>query len=583
MKLLILLVSLTSICADHKNSSSCPLWHNRIPGSDSCECGDSIGGAVLCHEGHVYLRVDYAMVWDSQNNQTVVAASRYVYHNSSAISSHLRVYSLLSNDTTELQLNYLMCQKNYRKGFLCENCLPNYGPIPHSSKCYECGDPPLPSAIALYLAMQFLPIALLFLLITTFRINITAGPMLGYIFFCQAHILLARELGTSYKTILAQVGRLKTIFYLSFYLSVIWSLDFLQVLYNIYPFCISPNLRDLDILLLNFISVLFPLFLVALTYILIELHARDCKIVVCCWKPFHSCFARFRRNWSASDSIVHAFASLLLLSFANLNYNAFELLKSINIYNSTGDAVSKNVLFNRPSLHWYTHKNIYHCILVLLFLFFFGICPSLLLLLYPIQIMRVKLQRCFSQRLQITLNTFVETFHGPLKDGCNGTRDFRIIPGLIACLVLLLNTLGCLAHIGNYGNYLVLTFVVTFATISILTAYAHPFKSSITNLSVTFHFMWMAAIGALLVLWWQALNMDTRVLTKLLLIFVPVPHILMLIWVLYKIKTKLHSCQKMGRVFSFVMGWTMIGKQLRRMITSLLPDVLVDSQYHELT
>ena len=197
--------------------------------------------------------------------------------------------------------------------------------------------------------------------------------------------------------------------------------------------------------------------------------------------------------------------------------------------------------------------------------------------------MRVKLQRCFSQRLQITLNTFVETFQGPMKDGCNGTRDFRIIPGLIACLVLLLNTLCCLAHIGNYGNYLILTFVVTFATISILTAYAHPFKSSITNLSVTFHFVWMAAIGALLVLWWQALNMNTHVLTKLLLVFVPVPHILMLIWVLYKIETKLHSCQKMGRAFSLVMGWTMIGKRLRRMMTSLIPDVLFDSQYHELT
>ena len=126
MKLLILLIALTTIYADDNSSSSCPLWHNRIPGSDSCECGDSIGGAVLCHEGHVYLRVDYAMVWDSKKNQTVVATSRYVYHNSSAISSHMRVYSLIPNDTTELQF---MCGKNNRKGFLCENCLPDHGSI----------------------------------------------------------------------------------------------------------------------------------------------------------------------------------------------------------------------------------------------------------------------------------------------------------------------------------------------------------------------------------------------------------------------------------------------------------------------
>ena len=503
MELLILLVALTSICANANNSSTCPLWHNRMPGSDSCQCGNSIGGAVFCFDCQLYLRVDYAMVWDNKNNETVVAASRYIHHNYSAIRGDMRVYSLIPNNTTELQLNSLMCKMNNREGFLCEKCLPNYGPFPHYSECYKCGKRSLPSAVVLYLTMQFLPIAILFILIITFRINITAGPMLGYIFFCQAHILLVREVATLYHTLLAQVKDWSVIFYISFFLSVIWSLDFLQVPHVIQPYCISHKLSDYDLLLLNFVSVLFPFFLVVLTYVLIELHARDFRIVVCCWKPFHSCFARIRRNWSASDSIIHAFASLLVLSFATLNYNAFELLKSINIYNASGDAVTKIVLFNHPSIHLYTHK---HSILVFIFLFCFGICPSLLLLVYPIRILRVKLQKCFSQRFQITLNTFVETLQGPFKDGCNGTRDFRIIPGLVACLILLLNALGCLSHIGNYSNYLIPTFVITFAAISMFTAYAHPFKSSITNLSITFHFMWMAAIGAVLVLWWQALT-----------------------------------------------------------------------------
>ena len=34
----------------------------------------------------------------------------------------------------------------------------------------------------------------------------------------------------------------------------------------------------------------------------------------------------FGRKWSASDSIIHAFASLLLLLFVNLNYDSHNLL-----------------------------------------------------------------------------------------------------------------------------------------------------------------------------------------------------------------------------------------------------------------
>ena len=209
-----------------------------------------------------------------------------------------------------------------------------------------------------------------------------------------------------------------------------------------------------------FLSVFYPLFLVIFTFVLVELHAHNCRIVVCCWKPFHLCFVSIRRNWSASDSVVYAFTSLLLLSFAILNYNAYELLKTINIYNANGDTVRRNVLFNHPSKHLYSHKYAYFGVVVVTLLFFFGICPSLLLLLYPIRYFRVKLQRCCSQRLQITMNMFVETIHGPFKDGCNGTHDFRTVAGLVVCLILLFNTFCCLAPSGNYINFLLPVYIL---------------------------------------------------------------------------------------------------------------------------
>ena len=118
-------------------------------------------------------------------------------------------------------------------------------------------------------------------------------------------------------------------------------------------YCISESLNNINVLLLNFVSVLYPLFLVISTYIFIELHARNFRPIIIMWKPFGRCLSKVRRNWSATDSIVHAYATLLFLTFSTLNHNVLQILKSTNVYNSTGK-VYTNVLVNRPSIHVYS-------------------------------------------------------------------------------------------------------------------------------------------------------------------------------------------------------------------------------------
>ena len=80
--------------------------------------------------------------------------------------------------------------------------------------------------------------------------------------------------------------------------------------------------------------------------------------------------------------------------------------------------------------------------------------------------------------------------------------------------------------------------------LSVLNAYIEPCKSSIANLSLTFHFMLMAVLTALIILWRQDLNMDTSVLAALFAIFMPVPHVLMFLWVCYKIQKRFHLRQR---------------------------------------
>ena len=134
-----------------------------------------------------------------------------------------------------------------------------------------------------------------------FCINVFKGPMLGYIIFCQSFIILALKMPAIYvhhlNNVLADISLL---------LSTTRSLDSLPVTRFFPPFCLSHKLWNMD---------MFP-YICSLPCVsfgcLLELHARGFKVIVYCWKPFHPCFVRIRRNWSSSDPIIHAFTSLII-------------------------------------------------------------------------------------------------------------------------------------------------------------------------------------------------------------------------------------------------------------------------------
>ena len=573
--LLLLTVVMCGVRAD--SNDGCPLWHYRPDGESECRCGNTLHGAIICSDSLVYLRIDYAM--DVLDNTTIVGLSKYAYRNYSALASHLRVYSVIPNTTPQKELNKIMCSKSNREGFLCSKCLPNHGPSAYYYKCIRC-DHSLLSSIIIYLITKLAPVMMLYLLILIFRINFTKGPMLGYICFCQVHSMAVKEMMYLYDLLLIKLKHFKLFLTISYCFSAIWNLD-LQSTGLIPHFCLSPSLSDFDVLFLNFITVLFPLCLVIITYILIELHARNCRVLVFCWKPFNSCFAKFRRNMSISDSVIHAFSSLMLLSFITLNYNVYSIFSEINVYaaNSSGPHLTNILKHHSTTTGAFlkTPKCISYFTISIMLLFFLGVVPSLLLLLYPIRTFGALLQKCFSQRLLLRLDIFLETFQGSFKDGLNGTRDFRIIPGVLALMIICQSIVSCLGQSNGYRNFIMPSHVIVAVTISLLCAYVHPFKSSSSNLSVTFHFMWMAAICFLYMLLFQDLDMDTTVLVTAVAILVPVPHLLMFFWLCHKIQKKLQLCQRCATAFSYVLG------EREQCSNTLLPDRLLNSkEYCEL-
>ena len=55
-------------------------------------------------------------------------------------------------------------------------------------KCADCSNLSEYYAIPLYMVLQLLPVTLLFFTVVLFKFNITSGPLLGHVIFCQVYI-----------------------------------------------------------------------------------------------------------------------------------------------------------------------------------------------------------------------------------------------------------------------------------------------------------------------------------------------------------------------------------------------------------
>ena len=80
--------------------------------------------------------------------------------------------------------------------------------------------------------------------------------------------------------------------------------------------CLEVNI--LQALALDYAIACYPLLLIVASYVLIELHAHNFRLLVYLWKPFRRLFIYFRKQWNIKTSVIEVFATFLLL--ANLKF-----------------------------------------------------------------------------------------------------------------------------------------------------------------------------------------------------------------------------------------------------------------------
>ena len=242
------------------------------------------------------------------------------------------------------------------KGPLCGKCTGDTGPSIYSvgSECVPCS----PVNVVYYILLQYLPTTLLFLVVLFFRVNVTAAPMAHYVLFCNMTVFYYKFAPWLYTSLYGTSNPyISTLVKSAITLNSVWSLDALFFLSP--PLCISTHMEDIYKPFLEFLATLYPFILLLLTYVAIELHARDFTPVVVFWKLFHRVCVRFYRTWDPNASIIQAFSSLFFLSYAKLNFLIIVPFLTSPVFNSDGHNERKMAMvFIDPTVPSFATKHI---------------------------------------------------------------------------------------------------------------------------------------------------------------------------------------------------------------------------------
>ena len=347
-----------------------------------------------------------------------------------------RVYVSLPDNITEL--NDYMCGVMNRKGLVCSECMEGFSPAMTSIgfQCSNCSG--VWYGVPLYLLLEFVPITIFYVFIVSSGISVTSAPMSSFVLYCQ----LAAHLFTSFTTLTAVIENeygTAVLYFIEIITSLcaIWNLDFFR--YVIPPFCISPHLKLLHIFVLYYISAFYPLCLIGITWILIELQSRSFKPLTWLWYRIKVCCCCKRNIKVSKLKIVDVFASFFLLSYTKLLYTSFYFLIYLHI--EKNGSPFRLVSGIDPSFGYFSKEHAIFALFAILILIGPVLVPVLILTFYPVKAFRSLLD-CLkiSGRSRVALNQFVEKFHSCYRDGLKSNRDMRsfvVLPFILRSLVFL--------------------------------------------------------------------------------------------------------------------------------------------------
>ena len=371
------------------------------------------------------------------------------------------------------ELDNFTCGWLKRTGLLCSHCRNQSHGVAVLSYRYECVEC-LGSIYGwpLYFTLVLVPVTIFFFVIIACNIRATASHMNAFICTVQISLYAINSLISGVHTnfdkfVVTLLG--------------IWNLDFFQ--YTFPPFCIDKNYSTLRVLSFGYINAFYPLALLIITYICIELYNKNYRLFRAVWLPFGLCLSFIQKHLSvklhinAKLNVLNAFATFIILAYCKILHTNFALLTPMQLFESNGSPPSgtRYTLYN-ASVPYLGEDHKPYFILAIIVLLVFNIFPMLLLFLYPTKPFQ-KLLNCFPRMRWDNLHIFMDFFQGCYKNGTNNTLDYRYFAGLYH----LIRFISLTSIIHSDWSYTIIIQSILYLTVSILFGVLRPYRNDIYN------------------------------------------------------------------------------------------------------
>ena len=344
----------------------------------TCHCGVlSVMGIAECNENHSVLKRDHWAGYLPSTDQHSCDGQKFFTGLCPPGYCHMHPTKLPENSSQQ-ELQNVVCSGCHRKGLLCGDCLESKGIAVNFNGirpvCVSCDEGLSKVGILVWILSEWVPMLAFMFVLMLFNIDLVSGRFNSFLLFAQ---LLA------FSTIRgdAELGSVHNAFVRIYrFLYGMWNLDFFGVLLP--PYCLTPHahLTLLQTILLHYSIGLFPL-TVAITLIVLE---RSAEKWICCHRV-DQCLRRMRR-WKAkySDGMSYDRA---LPAFVILGFTRFLVSSSYILVNQiiTGeDGERKVVVWWQGSVPYGSIQHIAYLIPAIVILLVFVLLPSFVLLTLPI-------------------------------------------------------------------------------------------------------------------------------------------------------------------------------------------------------
>ena len=480
----------------------CPVWFELR--GNTCVCSNSarFRRQVTCFSGDSYRNASlsvasfYCVTYDEEFNTTVIGTT--IYTPGCQTGSPLGNYPVpITCNASEF--NERVCSQLNMEGRLCGRCKDGYSLqfATHTPKCIRCNYPVYYWSI--FLLRCIFPTTILYMLLLFFKVDINTPPAVSIIMFSQLYYYVFASLldGQLSSHALSETAKTVNSFY---------GILNLQYFYELLtPICLPGLTNALELLFITYLIGLYPLLLVIITYICIELHARFRPIVILC-KPLSMCLTKLRQPYHASESVINVLATFLVLSYTKLLLYTLFILQPTVLFTSAGDRLPSLYFFYNATIRYF-HGNHLPAALAAIVIGLILLIPPLLFLLYPFIWFQELLEKIRLRKHG--LRAFMEIFQGHFKNGTEGTKDWRSFSAVYFGLKVLITIMAFMnptLTLVTYANLLGLVLVAT----------TWPYKRYAYNVIECIIFAYYTALAHLMTDYFSTVDEVTLIIIVLL-------------------------------------------------------------------